>query len=167
MSIPCIKSTVSRARSHLHTPVVCGARFNVCTGPIVRVGPDEVDVTDLSSVKTIHTVKATYIKSPKFYRALSAPGTESVFSTTDVFFHRRHRKLLSGGFSESSLKLYQPIVEQRVNLAIERMGQEQESRGAADVFKWWLFVSLFHQPTGSSPLLKSKSDRWRQMLLGN
>lgn len=54
------------------------------TGPVVRVGPGEVDVTDLPAVKTIHTVKATYIKSPKFYRSLTAPGVESVFSTTDV-----------------------------------------------------------------------------------
>lgn len=53
-------------------------------GPVVRVAPGEVDVTDISAVKTIHTVKATYIKSPKFYRSISAPGVESVFSTTDV-----------------------------------------------------------------------------------
>lgn len=59
-------------------------------GPVVRVAPGEVDVTDVSAVKTIHTVKATYIKSPKFYRSLSAPGVESVFSTTDAskLFHR-------------------------------------------------------------------------------
>ncbi|KAJ4418349.1 hypothetical protein N0V82_005630 [Gnomoniopsis sp. IMI 355080] len=111
-------------------------------GPVVRVGPDEVDVTDLPSIKAIHTVKATYIKSPKFYRALSAPGVESVFSTTDIQTHRRHRKLLSGGFSESSLKSYLPIVEQRVNLAVERIGQEMKSsREAGDVFKWWLFMA--------------------------
>ncbi|KAJ4396222.1 hypothetical protein N0V93_000441 [Gnomoniopsis smithogilvyi] len=111
-------------------------------GPVVRVGPDEVDVTDVPSIKAIHTVKATYIKSPKFYKALSAPGVESVFSTTDIYTHRRHRKLLSGGFSESSLKSYLPIVEQRVNLAVKRMSQEMESsRGVADVFKWWLFMA--------------------------
>lgn len=46
----------------------------LATGPIVRVSPEEVDVTDLASTKEVHTVKATYIKAPQFYHALRAPG---------------------------------------------------------------------------------------------
>ncbi|PSR97613.1 cytochrome protein [Coniella lustricola] len=110
-------------------------------GPVVRLSPREVDVTDLPSVKEIHAVKATYTKSPHFYHALRAPGTENVFSTTDVFFHRRHRKLLQGPFSESSLKTLQPIIEARVNMAIDRMAEEMKTRQVADVFKWWLFMA--------------------------
>ncbi|KAF3760962.1 cytochrome P450 [Cryphonectria parasitica EP155] len=109
-------------------------------GPIVRVGPEEVDVADVASVKEIHTVKATYTKSPKFYSALKAPG-ENVFNTVDIQYHRQHRKLLSGGFSDASLQSFHPIVEGRVNLAIERMAREMETRGVADVFKWWLFMA--------------------------
>lgn len=110
-------------------------------GPIVRIGPGEVDVTDIPSLKEIHTVKATYVKDPAFYTAIGTPGQENLFNTVDIQFHRRHRKLLSGGFSETSLKSYHPLVEGRVDLAIQRIGQEMETRGAADVFKWWLFLA--------------------------
>lgn len=41
-------------------------------GPIVRVGPNEVDVMDIPSAKEIHTVKATYTKSPGFCTYRSA-----------------------------------------------------------------------------------------------
>lgn len=99
-----------------------------------------MDITDIPSVKEIHTVKATYIKSIKFYGVLTGPGQQSVFNTTDIYFHRRHRKLLSGGFSDTSLKAMLPTIEQRVKLTIQRMGEEMGTRGVADVHKWWLFV---------------------------
>lgn len=59
----------------------------------------------------------------------------------DPEFHHRHRRLLAGPLSESSLKYMIPQVDARVKLAIERIGEEMESRGAADVFKWWRFMT--------------------------
>lgn len=118
---------------------------------------------DIPSVRAVHSYKATYIKSPKFYTSFQGPdagtqGTrtlaaysdlhlanhvsENIFSTTDVHLHRRHRKLLSGEFSETSLKAFHPIVEGRVNLAIKGIRKEMQTRGAADVFKWFIFVRL-------------------------
>lgn len=85
-------------------------------------------------------MKATYIKDPKLYGNFAGPGQESVFSTSDIEFHRRHRRLLSSAFSENSLKTMQPIVVHRVHMTIQRMDEEMNTRGAADVFKWWQFV---------------------------
>ena len=65
----------------------------------------------------------------------------SVFSTSDIEFHRRHRRLLSSPLSVSSLKLVEPVVHQRTVLAMEKMEEEARSRGATDVFKWSLFFS--------------------------
>lgn len=42
---------------------------NTVTGPVVRVGPDEVDVTDLATVKIIHRVKADFVKTD-FYKGI-------------------------------------------------------------------------------------------------
>lgn len=104
-------------------------------GPIVRVGPGEVDITDMSSVKETHTVRATYLKDPSFYATFGAPGQETIFATVDAEFHRRHRRLLSNALSETSLKFMHPIIESRVDLTIQRMADEMKSRGCADVFK--------------------------------
>lgn len=95
---------------------------------------------DIAAAKEIHSVKATYAKAP-WYRTFATPGTENVFSTTDIDFHRRHRRLLQGPLSETNLKVFHPVVEQRVELAIQRMKEETKSRGATDVLKWFLFLA--------------------------
>lgn len=109
-------------------------------GPIVRIAPNEVDVTEVAAVKQIHTVKATYLKSP-FYKAISAPGVQNVFNTPDIYFHRRHRKLLQAPFSDAALQAFQPTIEQRIRMTMQRMDEETKTRGTADVFKWWMFMA--------------------------
>jgi cytochrome P450 len=97
-------------------------------------------VLDVPAAKEIHSVKATYAKAP-WYRTFATPGTENVFSTTDIEFHRRHRRLLQGPLSETNLKVFHPVVEQRVELAIQRMKEETSTRGATDILKWFLFLA--------------------------
>ncbi|KAI1264321.1 cytochrome P450 [Xylariaceae sp. FL1019] len=108
-------------------------------GPVVRVGPNLVDVIDLETVKKIHRVKADFTKAD-FYRNIPV-GVENLFNTQDLQFHRRHRKLLSAPLSESNLKALQPQIQERIKLAIEKMGDEMKSRKAADVCKWWMFMT--------------------------
>ncbi|EQL01619.1 Cytochrome P450 [Ophiocordyceps sinensis CO18] len=109
-------------------------------GPVVRIGPNEVDVTDLDAVRAIYGTKETFRKSD-FYRRLVPGGQQSMFSTADVDFHRRHRRLLAGPMSETSLKSVTGQVDARVRLAVDKMGQEMKSRGAVDVSKFWLFMA--------------------------
>ncbi|KAI1756200.1 cytochrome P450 [Xylaria castorea] len=112
-------------------------------GPVVRVGPNEVDVTDLTAVKKIHRVKAVFVKSD-FYNGIPY-GKENLVSTQDIEFHRRHRKLLSQPMSESSLKAMLPQIEDKIRLTIEQMGEEMKIRKAVDVFKWWMFMTTDNQ----------------------
>jgi cytochrome P450 len=108
-------------------------------GPVVRVGTGEVDISDMTAVKVIHSIKGCYKKAP-FYKDL-VPGTTNLFNACDVEFHRRHRRLLSSPLSESSLVLYEPTVDSYIKRAIASMRQEMEERGAADVAKFWLFMA--------------------------
>ncbi|KAF5978572.1 phenol 2-monooxygenase [Fusarium coicis] len=108
-------------------------------GPVVRIGPHEVDISDMAAVKEIHRVKDGYRKAA-FYKNL-VPNTNNLFNTLDVEFHRHHRRLLSSPLSESSLKAVEPIVDAYVNMAIDSMKREMDERGAADVAKVWLFMA--------------------------
>ncbi|KAK4039414.1 hypothetical protein C8A01DRAFT_36624 [Parachaetomium inaequale] len=108
--------------------------------PVVRIGPDEVDFSDAAVAKEIYGVKDVYLKAP-FYQKIAPHGVSNLFNVTDVNLHRRYRRLLSGGMSESSLKLMFPAIEANVTLAIQNIREEMEQRGAADVFKWWLFMA--------------------------
>ena len=111
-----------------------------CTGAVVRVSPDHVDFSDVAITKEVYGVKEVYLKSP-FYKKLTPPGVSSVFNVSDTHLHRRYRRLLSGGMSESSLNSMYPAIQANVNLAIQNMRDEMKQRGAADVFKWWLFMA--------------------------
>lgn len=95
---------------------------------------------DVAAAKQIHTVKERYLKS-SFYKDISAPGVQNVFNTPDIWFHRRHRKLLQAPFSDASLQTFQPNIESRIRMALQRMAEETKTRGTADVFKWWMFMA--------------------------
>ncbi|KAI0508831.1 cytochrome P450 [Xylaria bambusicola] len=108
-------------------------------GPIVRVGPREVYIADPQVVKSIFKVKNEFPKS-RWYLDF-VPFTITVFNTPDIPTHRRFRRLLSAPLSESGLKEFMPQIEQKVNLAIQGMAEEHKTRGAADIYKWWLYLT--------------------------
>ncbi|KAJ3542904.1 hypothetical protein NM208_g3856 [Fusarium decemcellulare] len=114
-------------------------RLHQCYGPVVRLGPNEVDISQITAVKEIHSVKGGYKKS-QFYERL-VPGTINIFSTTDTEFHRRHRRILSSPLSESSIKTVEVAVDLKVKLAISKMADEMAERQVTDVAKFWLFMA--------------------------
>ncbi|KAJ5770903.1 uncharacterized protein N7511_002954 [Penicillium nucicola] len=109
-------------------------------GPIVRVCPDMVDICDTAAVKEIHKTNSRFLKTV-WYRNLVNNSVHNVFSTVDPKFHAVHRRLLASPISDSSITRFEPLIADRINLTISRMKQEIESRGVADVFKWWLFMA--------------------------
>ncbi len=111
-----------------------------CAGPAVRISPTEAVFFDATAKKQIYTVKEKFLKS-RWYQDLTGPTITSVFNTRDIATHRRLRRLLSGPLSESSLRNVEPIVRERVDLTIQRVGEEVKTRGAADIAKWSLFMS--------------------------
>ncbi|KAI0901171.1 putative cytochrome P450 [Annulohypoxylon nitens] len=108
-------------------------------GPVVRISPIEVSIQDPKDVQQIYSVKNEFRKSP-WYTDL-VPGLPNIFSTTDVEYHRRHRRLLASEISESGLVTHRPTVDSKVRLTIERMAEEMEERGATDVYRWALYMA--------------------------
>lgn len=104
-------------------------------GPVVRVAPDEADICDVSAKQIIYSTKEVYQKS-EFYDKVTGGNTHSVFSTREIDKHRHFRRLLSGPISDNSLKVVEPLVRRRVNLAIERMTESMQTKGFVDVFYW-------------------------------
>ncbi|CAH0024829.1 unnamed protein product [Clonostachys rhizophaga] len=109
-------------------------------GPIVRIGPSEVDISDVQAVQTIYAIKSEYTKTEWYNRLTSLP-VRNLFDATDFEYHRRHRRLLGANMTESSLKTFLPIIVPKVDLAILRMREEMKTRGVVDVWKWWLFMA--------------------------
>ncbi|KAL4951900.1 cytochrome P450 [Aspergillus filifer] len=110
-------------------------------GPIVRISPNTVDISDIPAAREIHRIASPFLKAP-WYRLLNRKDGESIFSTTDPDYHRRHRRLLSSPLSDVNLRTVEPLVQSRIQLAMHRIREEgYSSRGAADIYKWFFFMA--------------------------
>ncbi|KAL4917036.1 cytochrome P450 [Aspergillus aurantiobrunneus] len=109
-------------------------------GPVVRIAPNTVDIADIPAARSIHRIASPFLKAP-WYRLLNRKDGESIFSTTDPAFHRRHRRLLAPGLADAALRTVEPLVKSRIQLAVRRIRGEARLRGAADVYKWFLFMA--------------------------
>lgn len=101
-------------------------------GPVVRVEPNKVYLLDKSDWQQIVHVKEEFFKSPEFYWALH-PGIFNVFTTVDPSVHRRYRRLLWPGMSESGLKEFYPQVEPKFRAVVAALDDEMRQRGAVDM----------------------------------
>ncbi|PHH75687.1 hypothetical protein CDD80_2176 [Ophiocordyceps camponoti-rufipedis] len=105
-------------------------------GPTVRVGPNQVSIADLASVKSIYSTRETFIKAD-WYKNFMLDDQQNVFTAVGSDAHRRRRKLLAGPISDSSLRVHHDRVGKRVRLAVDGMRDEMASRGATDVLRWF------------------------------
>ncbi|KAJ5646046.1 hypothetical protein N7490_002418 [Penicillium lividum] len=109
-------------------------------GPIVRTSTTQVDICDIEAAREIHKTNSRYMKS-SFYDVLVAKNFQTLFTTTDPKFHSNRRRLLATPISDSSLSKHEPLISSRVHLAVDKIAQEMQKQGFADVFKWWLFMA--------------------------
>ncbi|AEO68593.1 uncharacterized protein THITE_113354 [Thermothielavioides terrestris NRRL 8126] len=115
----------------------------VHSGPIVRVGPREVDVSDPAGAREIHGARSGFLKDPNFY--FVAKGMESlrsVFSAIDPAFHAQRRRLLGPCFAEANMVNLEPTVLERARLAVVKMGEDLRVHGNTDVLKWWTLFAM-------------------------
>lgn len=125
---------------HSTSPLRLITTADTTTGPIVRISPYEVDISDLPTVKRIHSVKDGLLKSP-FYEQLITDSS-SVFNTIYPDVHRKYKRLLSNPMSETGLKAFLPRIDAKMRLAIQRIADENRETGRADVAKWFMFLSF-------------------------
>ena len=91
-------------------------------GPIIRINPYEVHISDPLYYDTVYASSASGEKRDKWewsVKAFGIPG--SGFSTIGHEQHKARRAVLNRFFSMASVRKLQPVVEERVRLLIERI----------------------------------------------
>ena len=109
-------------------------------GPTVRLSPREIGIVDIDDVKNVYHLREKFVKS-SFYTDVTVSSEPNMFNTANVQYNRRLRRLLGGPMSDSSISKVEPTVASLAALAILRMEEEMNERGAADVLKWWTFMA--------------------------
>lgn len=109
-------------------------------GPIVRISPHEVAISDPESVSVIHKIGSGFLKSA-WYDGNTSMGEPGIFSMRDPHQHSARRKLFARAFSVSSLLAnWEPEIREKTGLAVEKIKADAMGVGA-DVFKWWTLMT--------------------------
>ena len=111
-------------------------------GPLVRTGPNEVSVADLTAIKTIYGAGTKFRKSD-WYSVWQGKGVHlrkfDLFAERDEGVHGRQRGLVSAAYSMAGLRGLEPAVDGCVSKFLEKMG-EKSGGEEVDMGKW---VQLF------------------------
>ncbi|KAF4302852.1 hypothetical protein GTA08_BOTSDO08954 [Botryosphaeria dothidea] len=86
-------------------------------GPIVRITPYEVNVSDAEAVRAIHKPGSGFNKAP-WYKKFVSGGAAGVFDMDDPKEHAARRRLFARAFSKSEIRArWEGMVREKVELA--------------------------------------------------
>ena len=102
-------------------------------GPIVRNGPNEVSIADLSAIKTIYGAGTKFRKSD-WYSVWQGHRKFDLFAERDEKLHGKQRSSISSAYAMTSLKDLEPYVDDTVNRFMDAMGERQNQ--VVDMGKW-------------------------------
>ncbi|OIW35197.1 cytochrome P450 [Coniochaeta ligniaria NRRL 30616] len=105
-------------------------------GPIVRIAPFEVSIDDPEeSLRVIYGPGTRFTKS-RWYEASDPPGAHSLFTDADIRRHAHERRLVSSGFSMTSLLAMEDFVSECVKVFEARMTGFADSGQSVDMAHW-------------------------------
>ncbi|KAH8705075.1 putative benzoate 4-monooxygenase cytochrome P450 [Talaromyces proteolyticus] len=117
-------------------------------GTIIRYGPDKILVNDVDGMKEIYGFNANFRKGRE-YEAMRFNPVHSIFNATDKKMHRRKRRLVGQGFSDSALRASESSIlehiDRFVNAVLDEDGRDEKRGGwvaAKDVSVFASYLSL-------------------------
>ncbi|EAW25749.1 cytochrome P450 [Aspergillus fischeri NRRL 181] len=78
----------------------------------IRIGPNELHLTDVSLYKTIYNQTTPYLKEHGFYDGFLTPHT--IFAETDPQLHKERRKMLNHMFSKMGVRKLEPVIQKKI-----------------------------------------------------
>lgn len=113
-------------------------------GSVVRIGPNALTYRSPGAWKDIYGHRKhgdePFDKDPTFY--VPSPSGAGI-TTAPNDDHARHRHLLSHAFSERALKDQEPLLQQYVDLLMQRLVDETVASPApVDITKWFNFITF-------------------------
>ncbi|KAF4631689.1 hypothetical protein G7Y89_g6446 [Cudoniella acicularis] len=101
-------------------------------GPLLRVSPNEVDISDHDAVPAIYTLKGGFQKAA-CYGNFDIDGHKTIFSTTDTEYRSPRAKAVVPLFSTKSIRENEGPLYECVDRMVERMREEKARLGRSNV----------------------------------
>lgn len=102
-------------------------------GPLVRTGPNELSVADLTAIKTIYGAGTQFRKSD-WYSVWQGHRKFDLFAERDEKIHGQQRRLVSRAYSMDALKDLEPHVDTAIKTFLSKMDSLKHS--SIDMGRW-------------------------------
>ncbi|KAF4343784.1 fc receptor [Fusarium beomiforme] len=107
-------------------------------GPVVRIAPNEVSISDWRHLRTIYTNNKGVIKDRRFYGGATFVGKSNIFEMINPEQHAARRKMSSPPYSLASVALLDPLIKENARRLAKRLGNgissSTSSLGSVDAF---------------------------------
>lgn len=87
-------------------------------GTIVRFGPSKILVNDVDGMREIYGYNANFAKGSA-YEVLRFNPVHSIFNATDKKMHRRKRRLVGQGFSDSAVRASESCILEHMDKFVD------------------------------------------------
>ncbi|KAL4941779.1 hypothetical protein BDV06DRAFT_235807 [Aspergillus oleicola] len=101
-------------------------------GPVIRINPCELHVCDYEFMDTLYTGHSRKRDKWSFYTGvLGTPG--AAMNTNGHELHRVRRSAMNPFFSKTTIRNLQPLVDEKVDILLERLGRVGRENGVVNV----------------------------------
>lgn len=119
----------------------CSCSFKFChLGPVIRITPDEIHLSDPDNYEILHCVGTKYAKPLSFYDSLGVHFSSFGAGRNDV--HRSRRRLLDPFFSRQMVLKLEGIVQTRVQKLLHLMKAKFSRKEAIDIHHAFRAISV-------------------------
>ncbi|TDZ60839.1 Cytochrome P450 monooxygenase gsfF [Colletotrichum trifolii] len=104
-------------------------------GRVIRIGPSEVSISDLASIKTIYGAGSKFRKSD-WYSVWQGSRKFDLFPERDDALHGAQRRLVSRPYAMSALKELEPYVDNAIRVFFNKLDTMEREKQVIDMGNW-------------------------------
>ncbi|KAF9889442.1 hypothetical protein FE257_007344 [Aspergillus nanangensis] len=106
-------------------------------GPVVRIAPNELAISDPHAIKTIYGINSGFTKSD-FYLSFRAPFSRypDHFTSTDEKVHAERRRIVNHVYSMTSILQSESYLDECTAVFLEQMGKIADRHDTFDLHEW-------------------------------
>ncbi|KAK6527789.1 hypothetical protein TWF694_004769 [Orbilia ellipsospora] len=108
-------------------------------GPVVRISPTEIAISDIEAVKQIHSQQDPYRKSD-WYSGLTG-DLNAVFGLVHNDTHKARRRAWGTAWSHTNMTAMEPVIRKHVYTCVEKIKREIEGGRRVDLLAWMQFMT--------------------------
>ncbi|KAJ9499212.1 hypothetical protein H2202_005369 [Exophiala xenobiotica] len=111
-------------------------------GPIVRIAPTEVIISDRSAIREIYsTVQARDYLKTDYYDAFTA-FRPTIFGQRDPHLHAQRKRIVSHGYSMNALQAMESFVQERLQIFMHKFSEFAKTSSEVNLGKWCHFFAF-------------------------